>query len=105
MSDLPARDPETPCVWPRSRQGAQGLWRGQDGPGQRVVHPVSTQRRARLPSGEWPQPWNEHLAGVALSQTFCASSAGQGTLTILLEAMGSPFSTGDLVPSWAPGVE
>lgn len=37
MSDLPARDPETPCVWPQSRQGAQGLWRGQHGPGQRVA--------------------------------------------------------------------
>ena len=71
-------------------------------------HPVSTQRRARLPSGEWPPPWSEHLAGVALSQTFRATSAGQGTLTIPVEAMGSPFSTGDLgglLPSWVPGME
>ena len=71
-------------------------------------HPVSTQRRAQLPSGEWPPPWSEHPAGVALSQTFRATSAGQGTLAVPLEAIGSPFSTGNpggLLPSWAPGME
>lgn len=35
MSALPVRDPWAPCVWLQSRRGAQGLWRRQDGPGQR----------------------------------------------------------------------
>lgn len=34
-------------------------------------HPVSTQRRARLPCGEWPPPWRERPAGVVLSQALC----------------------------------
>lgn len=60
-----------------AREGCSGPLEGpgrtwsEDG-----VIPLSTQRRARPPSGERPPPRSEHPAGVALNQTLRAASEG-----------------------------